>query len=187
MMLRISRLIILLFTLMITGCVTSRDTQSGNKIDQIKLAKIRVELGLGYLAQNNLPQAKVNFDKALQQAPQHYLPHLGLAYFYQQSGEVEKAEIEYQQALMFAPMQGDVLNNYATFLCARTKYQSAFQLFERALEGKGYYRFADTYQNIALCAFLAKDRPRAVWAIKQLATFDPEKAKKTAQLSPFKF
>lgn len=172
----------ILFTLMITGCTT---TTPAVTTDNTKLANTRVELGLGYLKQNNLPQAKVNFDKALQQAPQYYLPHLGLAYFYQQSGEINNATVEYQQALSLAPQQGDVLNNYATFLCATKKYQSAFDLFAQALASKGYYRFADTYENIGLCAFLAKDKEKAKQAIQQLENYDAKRAEKLRQLSPF--
>ena len=105
-----------LFSLFLSACVSQTDAQD---FDKLQAAKARIDLALGYLAQNNQEQAKLNLDKALSYAPDYYLVHSALAYFYQQQGNIEQAEKSYLQAIKSDNRQGDTFNNYGTFLCAQ--------------------------------------------------------------------
>ena len=156
------------------GCQVSSPPTTSNA--NLAAAKTRVELGLAYLSQGNLALAKANLDKAQQHAPKDYLPYLGLAYFYQHTSQNQLAEDNYQKALHLAPNNGDILNNYATFLCKQRQFTSAFQFFDQALSSKAYYHFADTYENIAICAHFAQDQTRLSNALTQLTKYAPEKA-----------
>ena len=60
----------IIFPLLFSACVSQNDTVAFNKQ---RAAKARVELALGYLQQNNLPQAKQNLDKALEHDKNYYL------------------------------------------------------------------------------------------------------------------
>lgn len=144
-------------------------------------AKTRVELGLAYLSQGNPALAKANLDKALQHTPNDYLPYLGLAYFYQHTQQLKLAGEYYQKALSLSPENGDVLNNYATYLCSQRQFDTAFNFFEQALNSKAYYHFADTYENIAICAVLAGDQNKTEQALTQLEKYSVDKAKNLRQ------
>ncbi len=138
------------FALILSACTAPVHTPAD--FDTQQAAKARVELGLGYLNQQNPVQAKLNFDKALSYAPDYYLVHAALAYFYQLQGDGVQAENAYLTALKFDKKQGDVYNNYGAFLCAQGRFDNAYTQFQHALNTLNYYHQADTYENIALCA-----------------------------------
>lgn len=166
-----------LFTLFACSHSVSNKPLSANAA----AAKTRVELGLAYLSQGNPALAKANLDKALQHTPNDYLPYLGLAYFYQHTQQLKLAGEYYQKALSLSPENGDVLNNYATYLCSQRQFDMAFNFFEQALNSKAYYHFADTYENIAICAVLAGDQNKTEQALTQLEKYSVGKAKNLRQ------
>lgn len=166
-----------LFTLFACSHSVSNKPLSANAA----AAKTRVELGLAYLSQGNPALAKANLDKALQHTPNDYLPYLGLAYFYQHTQQLKLAGEYYRKALSLSPENGDVLNNYATYLCSQRQFDTAFNFFEQALNSKAYYHFADTYENIAICAVLAGDQNKTEQALTQLEKYSVGKAKNLRQ------
>ncbi|WP_101775314.1 type IV pilus biogenesis/stability protein PilW [Pasteurella oralis] len=168
-----------IFSLLLSACVSQVDTATFNKQ---QAAKARVELGLGYLAQRQFTQAKLNFDKALAYAPNYYLVHSALAYFYQEQGAFQLANQAYLAALNLAPQQSDVLNNYGVFLCKQAKFEQAYTQFNHALATANYYQQADTYENIILCAFSAKDSERYQQNLQLLAQIDASRAQKLLRL-----
>ena len=82
--------------------------------------------------------------------------HSALAHYYQQQGEIENAHREYEIAVNLNHKQGDVHNNFGTFLCSQKKFEQAQQQFELALNSPNYYHQADTFENIVLCAYSAQ-------------------------------
>lgn len=148
--------------------------------------KARINLALAYLEQSDFPKAKENIDKALEHDAKDYLPHSVLAYYYQQTGDSQKAEETYQQALELSKTQSknnqvrpDVLNNYGTFLCKQKQFDKAYQQFETALTSQeAYYNQADTLENIALCANMEKNVAKQNEALEALAKLDQTRADK---------
>lgn len=165
----------IMFSLFFSGCVSQPNTAVFNPL---QAAKARIELGLGYLAQRNFAQAKLNFDKAFSYAPEYYLVHSALAYFYQAQGDLQLAEQAYLTAIKLDDEQGDVLNNYGAFLCQQGLFEQAYHQFDRALKTVHYYNHADTYENFALCAFSAKDKVRYDHNLQYLTKIDPNRAKR---------
>lgn len=173
---KIALILTALYTLCLSACVFhSSAVEDGQKQDA---AKARIELGLAYLQQGDAIQAKRNFDKAWEHAPNSYLVHSAFAYFYQRQGEVSKAQDEYEIALKLAPNQGDVLNNYGAFLCAQGQYQKAYAQLNLALKSQNYYRQADTQENIALCALSEKNITLYQQSIQELIKLDANRARK---------
>ena len=132
------------------------------------------------MQQRDYNQAKVNLDRALSYAPDDYLVHAARAYFYQQQGDVIQAEKAYLTAIKLDKKQGDVFNNFGTFLCAQGKYSAAYEQFHKALKAPNYYRQTDTYENLALCALSAKDLTVYQENLLMLEKMEPERAKKLA-------
>lgn len=169
----LSYFLLLLFSLLLSACISQTGSSA---FDLQQAAKARVELGLGYLAQQNFEQAKLNLDKALAYTPQHYLPYSALAYFYQKQGQWEKARDAYLTALKLDENQGDVLNNYGAFLCEQGEFEQAYAQLHKALEAKQYYQQADTYENLVICAFSAKNTARYQQYLHNLNKLKPERA-----------
>lgn len=158
----------------LVACASS----DNHDIQRHQAAKARVDLALGYLAENNYSQAKLNLDKALEHAPSYYLVHSAFAYYYQKQGDAKSAEQNYQQAIKADGTQGDTYNNYGAFLCTEKRFAEAYQQFDLALQAKNYYRQADTYENKVLCA-LAENNPNLYQeSLLQLRKVDEKRAAK---------
>ena len=164
-----------LFSLFLSACVSQTDVAD---FDKQQAAKARVDLGLAYLTQNNKEQAKLNLDKALSYAPDYYLVHSALAYFYQQQGNLEQARKSYTTAIKLDKKQGDSFNNYGTFLCMQGEFGNAYEQFKQALNSPNYYHQADTYENMALCAQAEKNQTLYLESVAQLEKIDPSRAQK---------
>lgn len=162
----------LMAAFLLAGCVSQQTTN----FDKTQAAKARVELALGYLQQDNLPQAKLNLDRAQSYAPDYYLVHLAEAEYYRRQGDNQLARSAFESALKLDSTQGDSYNNYGAFLCSQGEINAAFGAFEQALIQKNYYRQADTLENMALCAKAAGENTRFQEALKQLQKIDAARA-----------
>lgn len=164
----------------LSACVSTTDLSS-EQINKQQAAKARIDLALGYLAQHNMPQAKINLDKAFSHAPDYYLVHSALAYFYQKQGNIEQAQQAYLRAIALDDKQGDSYNNYGTFLCTQGLFEQAYHQFQTALNMPHYYHQADTYENMVLCNLMAKDNSNLWHNLEQLKRLDPIKAEALSQ------
>lgn len=104
--------------------------------------------------------------------------HSALAHYYQQQGQIENAFREYEIAVKLNHKQGDVHNNFGTFLCSQKKFEQAQQQFELALNSPNYYHQADTFENIALCAYSAKKMDIYQQTLEKLRQIDGKRAEK---------
>ncbi|MCW9710033.1 type IV pilus biogenesis/stability protein PilW [Avibacterium sp. 21-586] len=166
--------LVVFFSLLLCACVSP--PPSKEEFDKQQAAKARVELGIAYLEQRELTLAKQNLDKALAYAPNYYLVHSALAYFYQLQGDNERAENAYLSALKLDGKQGDVLNNYAVFLCKQGRFAQAYQQFQQALNSPNYYQQTDTYENFALCALAEKNSALYQQYRSLVEKLDPQRA-----------
>ena len=167
-----------IFPFVFSACVS----QSSVDFNKQQAAKARVELALGYLQQNDFVQAKLNLDKALEHDERYYLVHSALAHFYQLQGDPEKAKQAYLQAIKLDDKQGDVYNNFGAFLCGQGELEQAYSQFNAALATPNYYHQADTYENMALCAFAGKQTDVYQQSLEKLRQVDPSRAEKLRTL-----
>lgn len=149
-------------------------------------ADARIALGLGYLERGHYVKAGQSLSKAIEYQPNYYRAQLALARYLNTVNEIDKASLLYKQALSDNPNNGDVLNNYGTFLCQHGHFQQAEALFLQAIQSPNYYDVADSYENAALCEmksgrlFKAKDyflrslqhQPDRRYALLYMAEFD---------------
>ena len=159
-----------IFPFVFSACVS----QSSVDFNKQQAAKARVELALGYLQQEDFVQAKHD--------DRYYLVHSALAHFYQLQGDTEKAKQAYLQAIKLDDKQGDVYNNFGAFLCGQGEFEQAYSQFNAALAAPNYYHQADTYENIALCAFAGKQTDVYQQALDKLRQVDPSRVEKLRTL-----
>ena len=104
--------------------------------------------------------------------------HSALAHFYQLQGDTEKAKQAYLQAIKLDDKQGDVYNNFGTFLCGQGEFEQAYSQFNAALAAPNYYHQADTFENMVLCAYSAKKMDIYQQALQKLRQTDSKRAEK---------
>lgn len=168
----------------LAGCVTVTQT-AGNatQSDPTEMAEARIALGLGYLENGSMIKARENLEKALQHAPDYYRSQLSMAHYYEAVGENDSARKMYRTALSKHPKNGNVLNNFGTFLCKQGEYDTADQYFRRAVEQPYYYLISASYENAGLCALKAGKTDNAREYFKRAIDHDPNRLLSILQLT----
>ncbi|EGR1071739.1 TPA: type IV pilus biogenesis/stability protein PilW [Vibrio cholerae] len=168
----------------LAGCVTVTET-AGNatQSDPTEMAEARIALGLGYLENGSMIKARENLEKALQHAPDYYRSQLSMAHYYEAVGENDSAQKMYRTALSEHPKNGNVLNNFGTFLCKQGEYDTADQYFRRAVEQPYYYLISASYENAGLCALKAGKTDNAREYFKRAIDHDPNRLLSILQLT----
>ncbi|MEB5557501.1 type IV pilus biogenesis/stability protein PilW [Vibrio cholerae] len=168
----------------LAGCVTVTET-AGNatQSDPTEMAEARIVLGLGYLENGSMIKARENLEKALQHAPDYYRSQLSMAHYYEAVGENDSARKMYRTALSEHPKNGNVLNNFGTFLCKQGEYDTADQYFRRAVEQPYYYLISASYENAGLCALKAGKTDNAREYFKRAIDHDPNRLLSILQLT----
>jgi type IV pilus assembly protein PilF len=167
----------LILLLALTGCSSTLEEQAVNVTDPLAAAKTRISLGLSYLEAENYKQAKFNLDKALDFAPRYANVHYGLAYYYQQVDELNKARESYATAVGLAPNDPEIANAYGSFLCTQGEYAEATTRFMQAINNQSYLATAETYENLALCATSQGESKVAIGYLQKALNHQPNRAK----------
>lgn len=177
---------VLLASLSLVGCVSVTEGPPKIESDPIAMSESRIELGLGYMGQGNMVRARENLELAIRHAPSYYRARLSMAHYYEQVGEVDEARSTYRKALSLDSRNGNVLNNYGTFLCKQGEYEQADKYFNRAIDQPYYYLVSASYENAAFCAFKAGNTDQAKYYFSRAIDHDPNRVKSILQLSKSK-
>lgn len=170
--------------LALSGCVTVTETSDiAAQSDPTEMAEARIALGLGYLENGSMIKARENLEKALQHAPHYYRSQLSMAHYFEMVGENDSARKMYQSTLNQHPQNGNVLNNFGTFLCKQGEYDTADQYFRRAVEQPYYYLISASYENAGLCALKAGKNDNAREYFKRAVDHDPNRLLSILQLT----
>lgn len=140
-------LVLLSFALLLQACVAVNPAQTKNE----KASAINVQLGIGYLRQNNLELASEKLDKALRQNPDSAAAHNAYAMLQDRMKQNEKAEYHYERATRLDPNDSQAANNYGAFLCRQGRELDAEKYFLQALKNPLYKTPEYAYTNAALC------------------------------------
>jgi len=169
----------------LVGCVTVNE--EGNspvvKADPVSMAESRIALGLGYLESGSMIRAHDNLQQALTHAPSYYRAQLSMAHYYETVGEDAKAEDMYKRSIRQNSKNGNVLNNYGTFLCKQGEYKQADKMFNRAIEQPYYYLIPASYENAGFCALKSNNKDKAKYYFTRAIDHDPHRPKSILQLA----
>ncbi len=112
---------------------------------------VNVQLGIGYLQQNNLELANDKLDKALRQDPNSASAHNAYAILQDRLLQTEKAEYHYKKATTLDPKNSQAANNFGAFLCRHGRELESEKYFMQALKNPLYSTPEFAYTNAALC------------------------------------
>lgn len=123
-----------------------------------KASAINVQLGIGYLQQNNLDLANEKLAKALRQDPESAPAHNAYAILQDRLLQYEKAEYHYREAVDLDPENSQAANNLGAFLCRHGRELESEEYFLQALENPLYSTPEFAYTNAALCLLQQGDK-----------------------------
>ncbi|WFN57564.1 type IV pilus biogenesis/stability protein PilW [Dickeya lacustris] len=158
---------------MAAGCAPFSSTPAG-----AGAAQTRLQLGLEYLARDQVEAARDNLQKAERLAPTDIPVQLGIALYEQHVGDNQAAEKRYQHLLQRSPANGSVLNNYGAFLCRLGQYVAAQRQFDAAAQLADYHHVADALENAGYCFLNAGRTTDAAQWLGRALRYEPGKGKR---------
>jgi type IV pilus assembly protein PilF len=166
----------LLLLLAACGTAPQRSESSTAKAPSARqtAAQTNMRLGQGYLEQGRLEMALEKLLKAIELDPRSTAAHTVIAVIYERIDDREQARVHYKRAVELSPKSGDVLNNYAVFLCREGGYDEADRLFERALADPFYKTPAVAHANRGSCALSAGRLDAADESLRRAVRIAPD-------------
>ncbi len=163
--------------LFLQACVHDEESEKQNfkKPNLSKAASYNVQLGLGYLKQGDRPRAKKKLITALEQEPSSPDVNSAMAYYFEQTKELDRAEKYYLKAMSLAGNSGAQLNNYGAFLCRQGDYKKAEAYFLKAVSDLKYLHTAGAYENAGLCALSVPSEDKAKLYFVKALNQDPSR------------
>lgn len=159
------------------ACTHNEENENENfkKPNLGKAASYNVQLGLAYLKQGDRPRAKKKLLTAFEQEPTSPDVNSALAYFFEQTKELEQAEKYYLKAIALTGSGGAQLNNYGAFLCRQGDYNKADKYFLKAVNDLQYIHTAGAYENAGLCALSVPNEEKAMFYFTKALNQDPSR------------
>ena len=142
----------------LTACVTvGGEPPAQNE----KASAINVQLGIGYMEQNNFEQANQKLLKALRQNPDSATAHYVYAILQDQLLEKEVAGKHYKIAVELDPSDSAAANNYGKYLCLNGREAESEKYFLSALNNPLYRTPEIAYTNAGLCLLEMSEKTKA--------------------------
>ncbi|MDQ3286646.1 MAG: type IV pilus biogenesis/stability protein PilW [Pseudomonadota bacterium] len=130
--------------------VRTDDRKSGGNAARLLIAR-----GGQLMAAGDLAAAEDAARKAVKLAPDSARAHTLLGLLKDRRGDAADAGKHYFRAAELAPMEGGVLNNYGTWLCAQGRHLESLDWFGKALADRTYDTPAVALANAGACAHRA--------------------------------
>lgn len=165
---------------LLAGCGTqpvagSRDDlqTSSDYTNNQKLARIRLQLAVGYYEQRQMAEALDDIKRALQADPNFADAYSVRGLIYMDMGESRLAEESFLQAIRLAPNDPNLSNNYGWFLCQNGRERQSISYFEAALKNRNYQSPAKALNNAGNCSLKFGDKLSAERYFSQAFQYEP--------------
>lgn len=131
-------------------------TTQANSEDPLRYrARIHTELGANYFQRGQLAVALEELREAIRLDPRYGVAHSILGLVHAELGEHPKAETSFQEAIKVAPAEGEIRNNYGSYLCGQNRPKEGLEQFEAALRLPLYQTPNQALENAGTCALRA--------------------------------
>ena len=136
-------------------------TCAGSSVNRKKEAEARVQMGVTYLGQRNLPMAMRELKRADELDPGNPETEMMLGLTYQARGDLAKAEEYLRGALDRKPDYADARNNLGIVLANQKRWDEAAREFEAAAGNVLYTTPEWAYYNLGEVERMRKEPARA--------------------------
>jgi len=165
-----NKLTLLGIILLVSGCAYVPVDNSLPK-KNLKASDINVQLGIGYMQQNNLEVANQKLSRALIQNPKSAVAHNAFGILQERLLQFDKAEKYYKKATELDPKNSQANNNYGAFLCKRERQAESEKYFLLALKQPLYKTPEFAYTNAGVCmAQIGQNEKAEMYFKKALAS-----------------
>ncbi|MGZ8447804.1 MAG: tetratricopeptide repeat protein, partial [Candidatus Deferrimicrobiaceae bacterium] len=127
---------------------------AGPSADRKKEADARMQMGVTYLEQRNLPMAMRELAKASELDPGNAEVDMALGLAYQARGDLSKSEEHFRRAIDKKSDYADARNNLGIILAGRKAWDEAIREFEAAganvmytTPERAYFNLGETYRS----------------------------------------
>lgn len=158
------------------GYIEQKQQVNTLEFNRIEAAKARLNLALSYLQKQNLPQAKLNLDKALEFAPELAEVHYSRAFYFQKIADNKQAAKAYAKSFELEPNNPSVQHNYGSFLCLQGDYEKAKDLLIAAIKSPSYADAGRSYLNLAYCNLELANYQQALVYLTLANKYEPNAA-----------
>ncbi|MDE2091147.1 MAG: type IV pilus biogenesis/stability protein PilW [Gammaproteobacteria bacterium] len=163
---------VLAASLMFAGCVSTSSIPD-NKVSLKQASQDNVALGVAYMQQGRRDLAMQKLQLALQQDSGNANAYSYLGLLYYRSGDIERADENYREALDKAPDNPQIQNNYAVFLCQQGKFKDSEKYFVKAAQNPLYPTPEAAYANAGMCANQVPDKVAAEQFFRKSLAINP--------------
>lgn len=175
-MMNMSRMILLSVCIgLLAACTTttsrSNDDQESSSPERAVI--YNVQLGMQYLQQGRRDLARNRLERALEIDDRSAAAHSAMAFFWEQTGEAERADESHRLAVRYGDDDPNISNNYGTFLCQQGRFEESIEYFLEAAQSREYRTPAAAYTNAGACLRRADDPVRAEELLRRALTVDP--------------
>jgi type IV pilus assembly protein PilF len=145
-----------------------------NREDPLRYrAKVHSELGSNYFQRAQYSVAIEELNEAVRLDPKYGVAHGLLGLVHAELNEHSKAEAAFRRAIEVAPNEGDVRNNYGSYLCRQNRAKEGLEQFEAALRLPLYATPQLALENAGSCAIGAGQIRVAETYYQRLAQIQP--------------
>lgn len=143
-----SVIVLLCLTLMLAACASQPTDQ---RSDREQAAQNHLQLGIHYMRQGNLSEAKTKMEQALRYDDDNAMAHSTIALLYEQINDIPEAKRHYRRALRLGDDNPAIRNNYGTFLCRQGEYRKAEEHLVQAAQNRLYDTPEAAWTNAGSC------------------------------------
>lgn len=153
---------------------------------QHSIAASNLQLGLSYAQQGNYEIALDKLQRSLDADDQNASAHLTIAYVYQQTGDRRLADRHYRKAVVLAPEDASIRNNYGVFLCSGKKFKDAERHLLQAAKNPRYATPEVAWTNAGVC-LKRHDPAKAESYLRKALSLKPAYREALAQMAELSF
>jgi type IV pilus assembly protein PilF len=175
----------LIALILMAGCATQPTLQDRDRARQG--AAIHVDLGLHYLSQNNLEQARTNLKRALELDARYAPAHSAFALLQVRLRNDREAERAFRRALELDADDAFTWNNYGSFLCQAGRLDEAQDAFRKALDNPFYRAPEQALTNAGICLLEADKGEEAEAHFRQALNANPNYAPALLEMARLTF
>ena len=152
-----------------------------------RASDINMELAIDYYRKGKLAEAKEKIDRAVDQNPRNAKALALAGLLYDRLGEGKKADGYFERAMSVDNKDPEILNNYATYLCQKQRYERGEKLALQAASDP-LYRTPDTaYVNAGNCARGRGDPKAAEDSYRKALALRPRSTEALYQMTDLEF
>lgn len=175
--------VLLVVALALQGCVTHTDSSLRGKANAERAEAAYVQLGLAYISEGDLVEARDNLRRALEINPKSAPARAADGLIFQMQGEYERAEERFSRALEHDADFTRGRTYYGAFLYSQGRYQEAYNQFLRASKDSDFQNRAQVFYNLALCAARLERDDEAISAYRQALNIQGDTFEVLSELS----